>query len=74
MATATQKEELSTALKANEVIVDTTTRQTGTDQDGFPTFETVFENPPPNYKLVRMVEPWKCAILEDLTPNVEQKA
>ena len=64
--TAQQKEQIEKNLKPNEVAVDTQSKQTGTDEQGYPTFETVFEKAPNNYKLVRLIEPWNGAILEDL--------
>lgn len=66
MATQAQREEIQKLLKPTEVFVDTQTRVTGKDENGYPVFETVFENPPSNYRLVNHIEPYNGAVLEDL--------
>lgn len=67
--TKIQRLEIEKLLKQNQVIVNTITVKSGVDNEGFPVFETRFENPPQDYKLVRLIEPWKGAILEDLSPQ-----
>jgi hypothetical protein len=48
-------------------VYDTQHRNTGTvDKDGLPIFEIVYEKPPESFKLIRVVEHLKCAVLEDL--------
>jgi len=64
--TATQREEIEKALKPNQVAIDTRSINTGTDKDGFPVFETQYIEPPQNFKLIRLIEPYNCAVLEDL--------
>lgn len=64
--TQSQRTEIEELLKPNQVAVDTQDHQTGTDENGYPVFETVYENPPANYKLVRMIPSWNGAVLENL--------
>ena len=40
--------------------------QTGTDEIGLPTYKIDYADAPTNYKLVRIIEDLKIAILEDL--------
>ena len=61
-----QRIEIEALLTASQVAVDTQTVKTGTDEQGYPVFETRYINPPTNYKLVRLIEPYKGAVLEDL--------
>lgn len=63
------KEQLQKLLKQNQQIIDFEYKQTGTDDEGFPIFAIDFINPPQSYKLVKLFEPLKFAILEDLTIN-----
>lgn len=79
--TADQREIIEKSIedqgkKGQWVAVDTQSKVTGTDELGLPVFQTVFENEPQNYKLVRLIEPYNGAILEDLDykePTDEQK-
>lgn len=64
--TAEQKIEIKNALQLGQVAVDTNTIKVGTDENGLPIFETQYINPPINYKLVRVIEPYNGAVLEDL--------
>lgn len=63
------KEQLQKLLKQNQQIIDFEYKQTATDDEGFPIFAIEFLNPPKSYKLVKLFEPLKFAILEDLTIN-----
>ncbi|QKF82057.1 hypothetical protein [Halarcobacter ebronensis] len=67
--TAEQREEIEPLLKENQVAVDTQTVEKGKDSEGFPIFEIKFINAPTNYKLVRLIEPYNVAVLEDLSPT-----
>lgn len=69
--TAQQRQNLINLLKEKQFLVDIQTIESGVDNLGFPTFETKYINPPKNYKLVRLIEPYKVAILEDLSPTNE---
>jgi hypothetical protein len=63
------KEQLIVSIKdkPNLGVYDTQHRNDGTvDIDGLPIFEIVYEKPPENFRLVRVVEHLKCAVLEDL--------
>jgi hypothetical protein len=64
--TATQKTEIEKALKSNQVAVDTRSIKTGTDENGLPVFKTQYIEPPLNYKLIRLIEPYNGAVLQDL--------
>lgn len=48
------------------VAVDTRSIQIGEDDNGFPIFETIYEEEPKNNKLIRLIPEHKGAILEDL--------
>lgn len=65
--TAEQKQQLENLLKPNEVLVNLKSEQIEADFRGFPQFKTVYENPPKNYKLVRIIAPFNVAILENLS-------
>jgi hypothetical protein len=65
--TAQQKQQLENLLKPNEVLINLTMTQIEPDFRGFPQFKTVYENPPENYKLVRIIAPFNVAILENLS-------
>lgn len=65
------KQNLEQLLKKNEVITDFKRVQQGTDQDGYPTYEVVYINPPKNFRLVKFLDGLDCAILEDLTVITE---
>ncbi|AXX87152.1 hypothetical protein AMRN_1416 [Malaciobacter marinus] len=64
--TKNQREEIEKLLKQNEVAVDIQQVQIAKDENGYPVFELRFENPPTNYKVVKIIEPYKGAVLEDL--------
>jgi hypothetical protein len=64
--TKTQRAEIEKNLKPEQVAVDIQHKETGKDTQGFPVYEVVFENPPTNYKLVRLFEGINGAVLEDL--------
>lgn len=65
--TEQEKNRLLSLLKPNEVLVNLTHTEIEPDERGFPQFKTVYENPPQNYKLVRIIAPLNCAILENLS-------
>lgn len=64
------KQQLKKLLTKNQQLIDIEYKQTGEDTEGFPIYAIDFINPPKSYKLVRLFEPLKCAILEDLAPTV----
>ena len=64
--TATQKTEIEKVLKGGQVAIDTRSVKTGTDENGLPIFETQYIEPPLNYKLIKLIEPYNGAVLEDL--------
>ena len=53
-------------LKTNQILVDINYEQTGEDELVIPIFKIVYKNPPQNFRLVKMIEPLKVAILETL--------
>ena len=53
-------------LKPNQKIVSIEYKQNGEDELGIPSYEIAYKNPPKNFRLERMIEPLKIAILEDL--------
>jgi len=63
------KIEYQNLCKTNEKATDFTYNQIGTDEQGYPTYKIQYLNPPSNYKLIRLFEADKIAILEDLTPS-----
>lgn len=65
--TETQKQNLLNLLKPNEVLTNLIHTHIESDERGFPQFKTVYENPPTNYKLIRIIAPYNVAILEDLS-------
>lgn len=64
--TALQRETIEKILKKNQVAVNIAYKEIGVDELGLPNFEITYENPPKNYRLVRMIEAYRGAILEDL--------
>jgi hypothetical protein len=63
------KTEYQSICKTNQKAVDFTYNQIETDADGFPSYEIQYLNAPTNYKLVRLFDADKIAILEDLSPQ-----
>ena len=62
------KTEFQALLKANQKAVDFTYNQIGVDDMQLPTYEIQYlNNPLTNYKLVRLIEADKIAVLEDLS-------
>jgi len=58
------------------VAVDTQYPMIGTDENGTPLTETIYENAPENHLLVKEYDKWNGAILEDLDykePTDEQE-
>ncbi len=64
--TKEQRTVIEKATLRNQIAVDIQHKVTGTDKDGFLTFEIVYENAPKNFKLVKVIEAYNGAILEDL--------
>lgn len=63
------KTEIQNILKSNQKAVDFTYNQTGIDELNLPVYEIQYlNNPLTNYKLVRLIEADKIAVLEDLSP------
>lgn len=69
--TKEQQEEIEKALKIGQIVVNTRSIKIGADEIGLPTFEIQYLGAPKNYKLVRIIEPYNCAILEVLTATEE---
>ncbi len=60
-----QKLLLTKNLKENQVVVNFEYKQIKSDND-FPIFEIIYINPPLNYKLIKEIEAFNVAILENL--------
>ncbi len=65
--TQEQRDILEKNLKAGEVAINIEHKQIGVDNDGYPIFEIIFINAPAQYKLIKLIEVYNGAILQDLT-------
>lgn len=63
---AEQREELEKVISDDMVIVDIDIIKIGVDGMGLPKFEARYINPPKNHNLIRLIEPYGGAILQDL--------
>ncbi len=61
--TRTQLEQIK---KPNQIVSDFQYIEDGKDDSGFPTYKTIFIEPPKNFKLVYTDKDSKLAVLEDL--------
>jgi hypothetical protein len=58
--------ELEAIKKADEVVCDITYKEIGTDQNGFPRYETVFVDKPLHHQVIYIDPVTNLAILKDL--------
>jgi len=63
---AITKEDLENLKKEDEKVIDIQYVESGTDESGYPVYKIDYINPPTNFKLVKMFEALKVAILQDL--------
>lgn len=69
--TKEERAKIEKNLKPNQVAVDIQHHEIGVDEFGFPEYEIIYEKSPKNYKLIRVFEGIKGAILEDLDYDKE---